>query len=514
MPVTTRSTCSWASRCRIAAASTRAVPMTSEPAIASSTTWTASSAPICRPRRTASAASSGPTVRATTDPPCASTSASAASRAFSSSSLRVPSPPSRTTRPSGPRARSDWMSGTCFTQTTILTRGTLPPAPDRTSTRSRGGDTRHVWALFPHNVRVTPPSPRRRAPRLGVHVTDEGVDVAVYAAHATGVDLCLFDGADESAASRSTARCTACSAPPSPASAPASGTASARTARGSPRPATATTPPSCWSTRTPAGSTARSRTRPETYGHVVGRRPRGRPVRSRGPARLRRPRPVLGRRRHPRPARPGPDRQPPVDAVVAHGRLRGPRPRPDHAGRPAARGAARHLRRPGAPRGRRPPARPGRHRDRAAPGARVLLRAAPRREGPDQLLGLQHARLLRPARGLRDGGRAGGRPGGRARRAARRGPRAARGRPRGAARRRLQPHLRGRAARPAPVLARPRQRHLLRARRRGARRARGRHRHREHARLPAGRGGPDDARLAAVLGGRRRASTGSGSTSR
>jgi len=27
-----------------------------------------------------------------------------------------------------------------------------------------------------------------------VHVTDEGVDVAVFAAHATGVDLCLFDG--------------------------------------------------------------------------------------------------------------------------------------------------------------------------------------------------------------------------------------------------------------------------------------------------------------------------------
>ena len=35
-------------------------------------------------------------------------------------------------------------------------------------------------------------------------------------------------------------------------------------------------------------------------------------------------------------------------------------------------------------------------------------------------------------------------------------------------------------------------------------RARGRHGHGQHARLPPGRGGPDDARLAALLGGRRR----------
>ncbi len=54
-----------------------------------------------------------------------------------------------------------------------------------------------MWGCVPHNVRVTPPSPRRRAPRLGVHVTDTGVDVAVYAAHATRVELCLFDGPTE-----------------------------------------------------------------------------------------------------------------------------------------------------------------------------------------------------------------------------------------------------------------------------------------------------------------------------
>ncbi|WP_231384094.1 glycogen debranching protein GlgX [Cellulomonas sp. URHD0024] len=50
---------------------------------------------------------------------------------------------------------------------------------------------------------MTSTSPRRRPlsgrrpPRLGVHVTDDGVDVAVYAAHATAVDLCLFDGRNE-----------------------------------------------------------------------------------------------------------------------------------------------------------------------------------------------------------------------------------------------------------------------------------------------------------------------------
>ncbi len=32
--------------------------------------------------------------------------------------------------------------------------------------------------------------------RLGVHPVDGGVSVAVFAAHATGVELCLFDDAD------------------------------------------------------------------------------------------------------------------------------------------------------------------------------------------------------------------------------------------------------------------------------------------------------------------------------
>ena len=65
-------------------------------------------------------------------------------------------------------------------------------------------------------------------------------------------------------------------------------------------------------------------------------RPGGRPVRSRGPARLRRSRPVLGRRRHPRPARTGPDRQPPWTpwsrTVVYEAHVRGL----TAAGRPAS----------------------------------------------------------------------------------------------------------------------------------------------------------------------------------
>lgn len=36
--------------------------------------------------------------------------------------------------------------------------------------------------------------PHTRPPRLGVHVTDSGIDVAVLAPHATSVELCLFTG--------------------------------------------------------------------------------------------------------------------------------------------------------------------------------------------------------------------------------------------------------------------------------------------------------------------------------
>lgn len=45
-----------------------------------------------------------------------------------------------------------------------------------------------------HNVRVSPHAP---VPRLGVRVAGDGVDVAVHAAHADAVELCLFDPASD-----------------------------------------------------------------------------------------------------------------------------------------------------------------------------------------------------------------------------------------------------------------------------------------------------------------------------
>jgi glycogen operon protein len=41
---------------------------------------------------------------------------------------------------------------------------------------------------------VSPTANRRRPPRLGVHVTDDGIEAAVLAPHATAVELCLLDG--------------------------------------------------------------------------------------------------------------------------------------------------------------------------------------------------------------------------------------------------------------------------------------------------------------------------------
>ena len=151
--------------------------------------------------------------------------------------------------------------------------------------------------------------------------------------------------------------------------------------------------------------------------------------------------------------------------VRRHGHLRGARQGLHHAppGDPA--GAARHLRRAGPRGGHRPPARPRRDRRRTAAGARERPRGVPAAARADQLLGLQHDRLLRAAPGLlgRGAGREARRPG---RRVQGHGGRAARGRARGAARRGVQPHRRGRPARPDAVLPRPGQSRVLPAGRR------------------------------------------------
>ena len=205
-------------------------------------------------------------------------------------------------------------------------------------------------------------------------------------------------------------------------------------------------------------------------------------------ARLRAARPAQrGRRRRLRLARGHPAAPP----LARHRDLRVPRQGPHRAARPGARGAPGHVRRPGLPRGRRLPARPRRDRRRAAAGPRVRLRAVRDRPRAHQLLGLQLDRLLRPAPRLLVVRRP--RPAGP--RVQGDGAHAARGRDRGAPRRRLQPHRRGRDARPDAVLPRPRRPRVLpagAARRAGGRRAGaglrrhllGRHRLRQHRRTP------------------------------
>ena len=149
-------------------------------------------------------------------------------------------------------------------------------------------------------------------------------------------------------------------------------------------------------------------------------------------------------------------RQAPLAPVRGHGAVRDPRQGLHHAPPGHPPGAARDLRRAG-PRGRdRAPARPGRHHRRTAAGAPERARGVPGRGGPDELLGLQHDRLLRPAQRLF--GRRPGRPPGRSgQRVQDDGGRAAPGRPGSDPRRGVQPHRRSRPGRPRAVLPRHRQ---------------------------------------------------------
>ena len=219
-------------------------------------------------------------------------------------------------------------------------------------------------------------------------------------------------------------------------------------ARGTPATGTASTRPSCSPTRTPEPSTA-------TSGSTTPCSGRTRPPTTRSPTRATRRRSCRTRWSSTRPTTGG--RPAARGALGRHRRLRAAR-EGLHRCPPRGAGApARHVRRAGAPRRGRAPRRSRRHDGRAAAGAPLHQRAdaAPPRQG--QLLGLQLARLLRPARRLL---------GGRLARAAgdrvpRHGARPARRRPRGGARRRLQPHRRGRRRRADPVLARAGQRGLL-----------------------------------------------------
>ena len=196
----------------------------------------------------------------------------------------------------------------------------------------------------------------------------------------------------------------------------------------------------------------------------------------------------------------GPGR--PAGAAGGVGGLRAARQgvHPAAPGRPRA--PPRQLRGARLPRGRAAPGRPGRHRRRAAARAPVRVRALPDPPRAEQLLGLQHPRLLRPARGVRLGGHA--RPAGA--RVQGHGLGAARRRHRGHPGRGLQPHRRGRPRGPdagVPGAGPPR---LLPADRRPAQRLR-RDRLRELRGHLRARRAAAGARLAALLGhgdGRRR----------
>ena len=132
-------------------------------------------------------------------------------------------------------------------------------------------------------------------------------------------------------------------------------------------------------------------------------------------------------------------RGPAPHVVPRHRHLRGPRQGADRAAPGPAGRDSRHVRRSRAPGHRGPSHAPRRDGRRADAGARVRQRPAFAGCGTDQLLGLQHHRLLRPAsRVLGIGGAR--KPGAGVQV---HGQDAAQRRHRGDPRRRLQPHRRG-----------------------------------------------------------------------
>ena len=193
-----------------------------------------------------------------------------------------------------------------------------------------------------------------------------------------------------------------------------------------------------------------------------------------------RPRAQLGRR---------PAAEHPLDA---HDRLRGPRQGHDRAPPRHPPPPARHLRGDGRARGDRAPDEARRDRGGAAAGAGVLRRPLPRREGAQELLGLQHAGLLRPGPALPDRAR-------QHRRVQADGPAPARGGHRGHHGRGLQPHRRGQPDGPDAVVPRHRQRELLRPGRRPALHLR-HHRHRQQPQPQERPRAPDGHGQLALLG--------------
>ena len=147
----------------------------------------------------------------------------------------------------------------------------------------------------------------------------------------------------------------------------------------------------------------------------------------------------------------------------------------------------------------RAPAAARRHGGRADAGASPRLRPAPRRARPVELLGLQHAVVLRARTSATRASSARRRVGARVQAD---GEGAAQRRPRGHPRRRLQPHRRGQPPRADAVAARHRQRDLLPARARGQALLPRLHRLRQHAEHAEPAGAAADHGQPALLGAR------------
>src|SRR5665647_2966565 len=94
-------------------------------------------------------------------------------------------------------------------------------------------------------------------PAFGATLTRDGVDFAVYAGRADGVDICLFEPGDTTGDSERRVALGNRAHGTWFGSVPGRGTGCGRTARGSPTRACATTPTSCCWIPTPGRSRAR-----------------------------------------------------------------------------------------------------------------------------------------------------------------------------------------------------------------------------------------------------------------
>ena len=205
-------------------------------------------------------------------------------------------------------------------------------------------------------------------PPLGVDPASRAAPTfAVYAGHADGVEVCLFDAGDADGATER--RVAARRAGPrhvvrlrARRAARASATACGSHGPWEPgRGACGTTRPSCCSTPTPGPSRARSPGRPEVFGHGVDDRPARRRRRSATTATARGA--TCRAASSSTTASTGATTRRPHAPVAETRHLRGARAQPDRAAPRRARGAARHVCRAGPP-GRRSThlTRPRRHR--------------------------------------------------------------------------------------------------------------------------------------------------------